>query len=127
MEHLRCNACSEPIMFPTNRERVGHVPVYRQQLVPSTAVLYRTCNSFYVNTDNVQSKMEVTYLVFLRLIHYWHTHTFYLLSFYHFFYLIHFTLPYRLHLLKLGNACYHSVQNLLSSSLLSKNVKIKIY
>ena len=29
--------------------------------------------------------------------------------------------------LKLGNACYHSVQNLLSSSLLSKNIKIKIY
>ena len=29
--------------------------------------------------------------------------------------------------LKMGNACYHSVQNLLSSSLLSKNIKIKIY
>ena len=29
--------------------------------------------------------------------------------------------------LKLGNACYHSVQNLLSSSLLSKDLKIKIY
>jgi hypothetical protein len=29
--------------------------------------------------------------------------------------------------LKSGNACYHSVQNLLSSSLLPKNVKIKIY
>ena len=29
--------------------------------------------------------------------------------------------------LKLGNACYHSVQNLLTSSLLSKNLKIKIY
>ena len=29
--------------------------------------------------------------------------------------------------LKLGNACYYSVQNLLSSSLLSKNIKIKIY
>ena len=29
--------------------------------------------------------------------------------------------------LKLGNACYHAVQNLLSSSLLSKNLKIKIY
>src|SRR5215471_14998486 len=28
---------------------------------------------------------------------------------------------------KLGNACYHSVQNLLSSRLLSKNLKIKIY
>ena len=28
--------------------------------------------------------------------------------------------------LKLGNACYHSVQNLLSSNLLSKNLKIKI-
>jgi hypothetical protein len=28
--------------------------------------------------------------------------------------------------LKSENACYHSVQNLLSSSLLSKNVKIKI-
>ena len=28
---------------------------------------------------------------------------------------------------KLGNACYHSVQKLLSSSLLSKNLKIKIY
>jgi len=28
--------------------------------------------------------------------------------------------------LKSGNACYHSVQNLLSSSLLSKNVKVKI-
>jgi len=28
---------------------------------------------------------------------------------------------------KLGNACYHSVQNLLSSSLLSKNMKIKIH
>ena len=28
---------------------------------------------------------------------------------------------------KLGNACYYSVQNLLSSSLLSKNLKIKIY
>jgi len=29
--------------------------------------------------------------------------------------------------LKSGNACYHPVQNLLSSSLLSKNIKIKIY
>jgi hypothetical protein len=29
--------------------------------------------------------------------------------------------------LKSGNACYHLVQNLLSSSLLSKNTKIKIY
>ena len=29
--------------------------------------------------------------------------------------------------LKSRNACYHSVQNLLSSSLLSKNIKIKIY
>jgi hypothetical protein len=29
--------------------------------------------------------------------------------------------------LKLGNACYHSVQNLLSFRLLSKNLKIKIY
>ena len=29
--------------------------------------------------------------------------------------------------LKLGNACYYSVQNLLSSSLLPKNLKIKIY
>jgi len=29
--------------------------------------------------------------------------------------------------LKLGNACYYSVQNLSSSSLLSKNLKIKIY
>jgi hypothetical protein len=28
---------------------------------------------------------------------------------------------------KLENACYHSVQNLLSSSLPSKNTKIKIY
>jgi len=28
--------------------------------------------------------------------------------------------------LRSGNACYHSVQNLLSSRLLSKNVKIKI-
>jgi F0F1-type ATP synthase delta subunit len=28
--------------------------------------------------------------------------------------------------LKSGSACYHSVQNLLSSRLLSKNVKIKI-
>jgi len=26
-----------------------------------------------------------------------------------------------------GNACYHSVQNLLCSSLLSKNIEIKIY
>ena len=30
-------------------------------------------------------------------------------------------------MLKSGYACYHSVQNLLSSSLLSKNLKIKIY
>jgi hypothetical protein len=29
--------------------------------------------------------------------------------------------------LRSGNACYHSVQNLLSSRLQSKNVKIKIY
>jgi len=28
--------------------------------------------------------------------------------------------------LRSGNACYHSVQNLLSSTLLSKNLKIKI-
>jgi hypothetical protein len=27
----------------------------------------------------------------------------------------------------LGNACYYSVQNLLSSCLLSKNIKIRIY
>jgi hypothetical protein len=26
-----------------------------------------------------------------------------------------------------GNACYHSIQNLLSSRLLSKNIKIRIY
>jgi hypothetical protein len=29
--------------------------------------------------------------------------------------------------LKLGYACYHSSQNLLRSSMLSKNLKIKIY
>jgi hypothetical protein len=29
--------------------------------------------------------------------------------------------------LKVGNPCYHSVQNLLYSSLLYKNIKIKIY
>jgi len=29
--------------------------------------------------------------------------------------------------LKSGNACYHSVQNLMSSILLSKNLKVKIY
>ena len=29
--------------------------------------------------------------------------------------------------LRLGNACYHSVQNLLSSRLLCKNLKSKIY
>ena len=29
--------------------------------------------------------------------------------------------------LKSGNACYYSVQNVLSSSLLSRNLKIKIY
>ena len=29
--------------------------------------------------------------------------------------------------LRSGNACYHSVQNLLSSRLLSKNLKITIY
>jgi hypothetical protein len=29
--------------------------------------------------------------------------------------------------LKLGNACFHSVQNMLSSRLLSKHLKIKIY
>ena len=28
---------------------------------------------------------------------------------------------------KSGNVCYHSVQNLLSSNLLSKNIKIEIY
>jgi hypothetical protein len=29
--------------------------------------------------------------------------------------------------LNLGNACYHSVQNLLSSRLLSKNIRVRIY
>jgi hypothetical protein len=29
--------------------------------------------------------------------------------------------------LNLGNACYHAVQGLLSSSLLSRNIKVKIY
>ena len=29
--------------------------------------------------------------------------------------------------LKSGNACYHSVQSLLSSSLLSENIQVKIY
>ena len=29
--------------------------------------------------------------------------------------------------MKSGNACYHLVQNLSSSSLLSKNINIKIY
>jgi len=29
--------------------------------------------------------------------------------------------------LKLGNACYHSFQILLSFSMLSKNIKIKVY
>ena len=30
-------------------------------------------------------------------------------------------------IMRSGNACYHSVHNLLSSRLLSKNLKIKIY
>jgi len=30
-------------------------------------------------------------------------------------------------IMKSGNACYHLVQNLLSASLLSKNIKIKLY
>ena len=30
-------------------------------------------------------------------------------------------------MLKSGNACYHSVHNLLSSSVLSENLKMKIY
>ena len=30
-------------------------------------------------------------------------------------------------ILKSGNVCYHSVQNLLSSNLLSKNIKTKIH
>jgi len=30
-------------------------------------------------------------------------------------------------ILKPGNACYHSVQNILSSSLISKNLKVKVY
>jgi hypothetical protein len=30
-------------------------------------------------------------------------------------------------ILKSGNACYHSVQNILSSNLLSKNIKTKIH
>jgi len=29
--------------------------------------------------------------------------------------------------LRSGNVCYHTVQNVLSSSMLSKNLKIKIY
>jgi hypothetical protein len=29
--------------------------------------------------------------------------------------------------LKSGNVCYHSLQNLLSASLLSKNTKIRVY
>jgi hypothetical protein len=29
--------------------------------------------------------------------------------------------------LNLGNACYHSVQSLLSSRLLSRNIKLKLY
>jgi hypothetical protein len=29
--------------------------------------------------------------------------------------------------INLGNACYHSLQNLMSSSLLPKNVRVKIY
>jgi hypothetical protein len=34
---------------------------------------------------------------------------------------------FKLTIEKLGNACYYSVHNLLSSRLLTKNVKIKIY
>jgi hypothetical protein len=33
----------------------------------------------------------------------------------------------RLYLMASGNGCYHSVQTLLSSSLLSRNIKIEIY
>ena len=48
-------------------------------------------------------------------------------TFYKFFFVnnCHFFLYYFLQ--QSGNACYHSVLNLLSSSLLSKNLKIKIY
>ena len=37
---------------------------------------------------------------------------------------IHEEMKYRL---KAGNSCYYSVQTLLSSQLISKNLKIKIY
>ena len=39
-------------------------------------------------------------------------------------YIIHEDISKRL---KSGNACYHSVQNLLPSSFIPKNIKIKIY
>ena len=46
----------------------------------------------------------------------------------HLKYLYNYYSPfYRLYYLKEGNSCYYSVQTLLSSWLLSKNLKIKIY
>jgi len=39
----------------------------------------------------------------------------------------HRLLNYLFLLLRSGNACYHSVQNILSSRLLTKNLKIKIH
>ena len=38
-----------------------------------------------------------------------------------------FNFCFVLKILKSGNACYHSVQNVLSSSLLYKNIKVKIH
>jgi len=41
--------------------------------------------------------------------------------------MMHYTQEEIKNRLKLGNACYYSVQNILSSSLLSKKLKTKIY
>jgi hypothetical protein len=59
-----------PLHFQVKGERAEHFPVYRKQLMLSRAVVYRTSDNFYVNIDNVQSKVVATNFVFFRLIHF---------------------------------------------------------
>ena len=70
-----------------------------------------------LNIGNVPCNHSL--LLFIIIIYY-----FYYLLFYYYYYSIQGEIKCRL---KAGNSCYYSVKTLLSSRLLFKNLKIKIY
>ena len=100
----------------------------------SCVLFYSHINCNFSTISDINLCLESTRLVYYYYYYYYYHHPHYYYYYYYYYYYLGSLLTNQNYIqveikcrLKAGNSCYYSVQTLLSSRLLSKNFKIKIY